>query len=186
MPAGSMQWAASTAGGVVPSAAYPYTGATGTCASSFSKQKQKVLAGSRAVDLSTPNALYAAVLEAPATITIWADGLDEIFLYAGGVFTWPYAKYGTGKDTENHAVVLVGWGADKMSNGSTMPYWLVSEGAGERGVWVVGVGVVVGGGSVVGVEREGQIGRQREGRGCSYERRAKATMREWKGRRCEE
>ena len=36
---------------------------------------------------------------------------------------WPYA---TKKDKENHAVTLVGWGQEKLKNGTIMPYWVVS------------------------------------------------------------
>jgi len=41
-----------------------------------------------------------------------------------GVFMWPWAKY-PGKDAENHAVTLVGWGIEVLKNGTRLPYWTV-------------------------------------------------------------
>jgi len=39
-----------------------------------------------------------------------------------GVFQWPYSKF-PGKDIENHAVALVGWGTEKLKNGTRLPFW---------------------------------------------------------------
>jgi len=49
-----------------------------------------------------------------------------------GVFEWPWDKY-TGRDSEDHAVTLIGWGIEPLKNGTRLPYWTVSwDCAGER------------------------------------------------------
>jgi len=81
-PIGTLQWASGM--GVVPLSTYPYLAATSSCSPSFQATKQKVIAGAVAVSLQSANSLYDALQQAPVTITIWADGLNELFLYMGG------------------------------------------------------------------------------------------------------
>jgi len=69
---------------VVPLKSYPYLASTSKCAPAFNTAKQMFFAGGVTVNLKDQNALYDAVQKAPVGITIWADGLNELFLYMGG------------------------------------------------------------------------------------------------------
>ena len=59
-----------------------------------------------------------AVANQPVSVAIEADERD-FQLYAGGVFDSPC---GTALD---HGVLVVGYGHEKDSNGTTKPYWKV-------------------------------------------------------------
>jgi len=91
-PIGSLDWAA--ASGIVQSSLYPYTGINSpACQPVFGRSKQTVFAGSVDVSLATANPLYLALQQAPVAITVWADGLNELFIYMGGATcagaAWP-------------------------------------------------------------------------------------------------
>jgi len=82
-PIGSLEWASTS--GVVPLSAYPYTAANGpSCASAFTSGKKVVYGGALPIELGRPRPLADALLQAPVTITIWADGLNELFTYMAG------------------------------------------------------------------------------------------------------
>jgi len=55
-------------------------------------------------------------------------------LPVAGIFEWPYAKY-AGKDSENHAVTLTGWGIETLKNGTKAPFWSVSAFEGRSLCW---------------------------------------------------
>ena len=40
-----------------------------------------------------------------------------------GVFRWDFP----GDEKPNHAVVIVGWGEERLRDGTTQPYWLVKN-----------------------------------------------------------
>jgi len=70
---------------VTSDSAYPYTATNSPgCAASFVTFKEMVYGGAVPVSLATANPLYLALQQAPVTITIWADGLNELFVYFGG------------------------------------------------------------------------------------------------------
>jgi len=80
---GTLVWAA--ANGVVPLSRYPYSARTGrTCGPAFGRQKVKAVGGALPVALNMPEPLYKALQQAPVTITIWAEGVEELYHYGGG------------------------------------------------------------------------------------------------------
>ena len=106
--------------------AYPYAGVTQTCPSTYSKTYSRLnTLGAVAVDLSTPDGLFKALARQPLAVTIWADSNDDLSFYGGGVYAPRYG--GSQADREDHAVTLVGWGQERLKNGSSLPFWLIKN-----------------------------------------------------------
>ena len=91
-------------GGLCSEAAYPYTAADGTCASS-SCTSVNTISGYTDVTPDSDSAFAAAVAQQPVSIAIEADQSSFQF-YSGGVMT---AACGTALD---HGVLAVGYGTD--------------------------------------------------------------------------
>ena len=59
----------------------------------------------------------------PVAITIWADSNPGMQNYKSGI----YAHVNGPASSEDHAVTLVGWGEEKLADGTTSPYWLIAN-----------------------------------------------------------
>ena len=66
-------------------------------------------------------ALQVIKANGPLAITIWADSNPNLQYYKAGVYSEP----GSAPGSEDHAVTLVGWGEEKLANGSVAPYWII-------------------------------------------------------------
>jgi len=78
--------------------------------------------------------LQALRASGPLAITIWADSNPSMQFYKGGVYSHPDSPLAG----EDHALVLVGWGEEKMVNGTIVPFWIIANSWGNT--WWVGVG----------------------------------------------
>jgi KDEL-tailed cysteine endopeptidase len=95
-------------------AAYPYTAKDGTCQYSSSNNTGVKTTGWVAVTSDSPDAMKAALVNNPMSVSIQANQLS-FQLYTSGIFT--NTNCGTNLD---HATNVVGWGT---SNG--MDYWIM-------------------------------------------------------------
>ena len=76
--------------------------------------------------------LQALKVNGPLAITIWADSNPSMQFYKGGVYAHPDSPLAG----EDHAITLVGWGEEKMVNGTAVPYWIIVNSWGTT--WCVG------------------------------------------------
>ena len=80
-----------------------------------------------------PSYLQALKANGPLAITIWADSNPSIQFYKGGVYSHPDSPLAG----EDHAITLVGWGEEKMVNGTIVPFWIIINSWGNTW-WVEG------------------------------------------------
>ena len=85
--------------------------------------------------------LQALKVNGPLAITIWADSNPSMQFYKAGVYAHPDSPLAG----EDHALVLVGWGEEKMVNGTVIPFWIIANSWGNT--WWVGGGVAACGGT---------------------------------------
>ena len=57
----------------------------------------------------------------PIAITIWADSNPMLQFYKGGIYSHPDSPLAA----EDHAITLVGWGEEKLLNGTPVPFWII-------------------------------------------------------------
>ena len=119
-PVFAMKWAVTA--GVVPLSAYPYDPFTDDCSSSFDAPAWE-FGGVVTVDLSTPNGLLAELAHGPLAITIWADSNINLQLYSSGIYS-PPASFSAHED---HAITLIGYGSQQLSNGQSADYWIIKN-----------------------------------------------------------
>ena len=144
----SIQWAANS--GVPTSKDYPYPlpAATGICDPKFPKMKRAFPGGAVELDATSPATLFKAwhciapgvfltlrrgaltlafplfqALKAngPLAITMWADSNPSLQYYKTGIYSHSDRRLAA----EDHAVTLVGWGEEKMKDGTLAPYWII-------------------------------------------------------------
>ena len=72
-------------------------------------------------------------MNGPLAITIWADSNPMIQFYKGGIYSHPDSPLAA----EDHAITLVGWGEEKLVNGTPVPFWIIINSWGNT--WWVGV-----------------------------------------------
>jgi len=101
-------------GGLNTEKAYPYEAETGTCDRSLEQVKVASIDSFSRVPINDEEALMKAVSKQPVAVSIEADSMGFKF-YSGGVFQ---SECGHDRD---HAVLVVGYGADKEGT----KYWLV-------------------------------------------------------------
>ena len=85
--------------------------------------------------------LQALKASGPLAITIWADSNPSMQFYKAGVYAHPDSPLAG----EDHALVLVGWGEEKMVNGTVVPFWIIANSWGNT--WWVGGGAAACGGT---------------------------------------
>ena len=71
----------------------------------------------------SPGCRNAQALKAngPLAVTIWADSNPSLQFYKAGIYSHPDSPLAG----EDRAVTLVGWGEEKMANGTLAPYWII-------------------------------------------------------------
>lgn len=119
-PVFALQWAATA--GVVPLSTYPYDPFTDDCSSAFDAPAVE-FGGVVTVDLSTPNGLLAELALGPLAITIWADSNINLQLYSSGIYSPPAST----SAHEDHAITLIGYGTQQLSNGQSADYWIIKN-----------------------------------------------------------
>ena len=120
-PVYAMQWAATT--GVTPLTQYPYTASTDDCASTFASQAVVEFNSVVVVNMSDPNGILSQLAQGPLAITIWADSNINLQLYSSGI----YSPANSSVAKEDHAITLIGYGSEVLSNNQTTDYWIIKN-----------------------------------------------------------
>lgn len=102
---------------------YPYVGAQGWCRNENLQQKnlKAKIISYELIGYGNEEELKAMLaINGPISVAIDVTDMGNLMYYKSGVFT----DYGCSQDNVNHAVLLVGYGVDKVSG---LPYWLIKN-----------------------------------------------------------